>query len=235
MRFLSRLLLAPLARLLFRPRVKGRGNVPASGGVLLASNHLAFVDSIVITLVARRSVSFMAKSEYFTGTGTRGWLMRSFFSGVGAVPVDRASAKAGQDALDAGLEVLRSGEAFSIYPEGTRSRDGRLYRGRTGVAWLALTAGVPVVPVALTGTEQLQPGGSGGVRLARVTVEFGEPMDLSHFGPASSGRARRHATDAIMAEIARLSGQERADSYNEPPPASVRERALRVFRSRSSL
>lgn len=217
------------------PRVRGRNNVPQSGGVLLASNHLAFVDSIVLTLVARRSVSFMAKSEYFTGKGIRGWFMRSFFSGVGAVPVDRTSAKAGQEALDAGLEVLQSGGAFSIYPEGTRSRDGRLYRGRTGVAWLALTAGVPVVPVALIGTENLQPGGTGGIRLARVTVEFGEPMDLTRFGPANSGRARRQATDAIMTEIARLSGQERANLYNEPPPASVRERALQAFRGRNRL
>jgi len=228
-RFLGRLLLAPLARLIFRPRVIGRRNVPKRGGVIIASNHLAFIDSIVLTLVARRSVSFMAKSAYFTGRGAKGRLQRAFFSGVGAVPVERGAGSAAQDALDAGLEVLRAGEAFSIYPEGTRSRDGRLYRGRTGVAWLALTAGVPVVPVGLMGTDRMQPGGAGRIRFARVTVRFGEPIDLSGYGPATSGRARREATDAVMAAILRLSGQELAGVYNEPPPANVRERVSRML------
>lgn len=229
MRFLSRLLLSPLARLIFRPRVIGRRNVPKTGGVLLASNHLAFIDSIVITLVARRSVSFMAKSSYFTGRGLKGAFQRAFFGGVGAVPVERGAGSAAQDALDAGLRVLEAGEAFSIYPEGTRSRDGRLYRGRTGVAWLALTAGVPVVPVALIGTDDMQPGGKGPIRPAKVTVKFGEPMDLSSFGPATSGRARREATDAVMAQIQKLSGQEFAGVYNEPPAVTVREKVGRLF------
>lgn len=228
-RFLGRLLLAPLARLVFRPRVIGRRNVPRQGGVLIASNHLAFIDSIVLTLVARRSVSFMAKSAYFTGRGLKGRLQRAFFSGVGAVPVERGAGSAAQAALDAGLRVLEAGEAFSIYPEGTRSRDGRLYRGRTGVAWLALTAGVPVVPVGLVGTDRMQPGGKGPIRFARVTVRFGEPMDLSAFGPATSGRARREATDAVMAAIQQLSGQEQAGVYNEPPPATIRERVSRML------
>jgi 1-acyl-sn-glycerol-3-phosphate acyltransferase len=228
-KFFSRVFLAPLARLVFRPKVIGRKNVPKSGAVILASNHLAFIDSVVITLVARRSVSFMAKAEYFTGTGIRGFLSRSFFSGVGAVPVQRGAGQAAQEALDSGLEILNGGNALSLYPEGTRSRDGRLYRGRTGVAWLALTAGVPVVPVALIGTDKLQPEGSPGIRFAKVTVEFGMPLDLSSFGDASSGRARRQATDAIMAEIARMSGQVLADAYNEPPPATVRERVGRWF------
>jgi len=228
-RFLSRLLLAPIARLLFRPRVIGRRNVPRRGGVLIASNHLAFIDSIVLTLVARRSVSFMAKSAYFTGRGVRGGIQRAFFGGVGAVPVERGAGSAAQDALDAGLRVLQTGEAFSIYPGGTRSRDGRLYRGRTGVAWLALTAGVPVVPVGVVGTDEMQPGGKGRIRFARVTVRFGEPIDLSGFGPATSGRARREATDAVMTAIQRLSGQEEAGVYNEPPPANVRERVSRIL------
>lgn len=230
MKFFSRVFLAPLARIIFRPKVIGRKNVPKTGAVILASNHLAFVDSIVITLVSRRSVSFMAKSEYFTGKGFKGFISRNFFSGVGAVPVERGAGQAAQDALDAGLGILNKGDAFSIYPEGTRSRDGRLYRGRTGVAWLALTAGVPVVPVALVGTDKLQPEGSRGIRMARVSVEFGMPMHLSSFGEAASGRARREATDAVMAEIARMSGQQVADSYNEPPAATVRERVSRFFR-----
>ncbi|QEO09164.1 1-acyl-sn-glycerol-3-phosphate acyltransferase [Protaetiibacter larvae] len=229
MRFLSRLILSPLARLIFRPRVIGRRNVPKHGGVLLASNHLAFIDSIVITLVARRSVAFMAKSSYFTGRGVTGALQRGFFGGVGAVPVERGAGSAAQDALDAGLRVLEAGDAFSIYPEGTRSRDGRLYRGRTGVAWLALTAGVPVVPVAITGTDDMQPGGKGPIRMARVTVQFGEPIDLSAFGPATSGRARREATDAVMAAIQRMSGQVEAGVYNEPPATTVRERVSRIL------
>jgi len=229
-KFFSRVFLAPLARIVFRPKVIGRKNVPKTGAVILASNHLAFVDSIVITLVARRSVSFMAKSEYFTKPGFAGLISRNFFSGVGAVPVDRGAGQAAQEALDAGLGILAKGDAFSIYPEGTRSRDGRLYRGRTGVAWLALTAGVPVVPVALIGTDELQPEGGRGIRMARVSVEFGKPLDLSSFGDAASGRARREATDAIMAEIGRMSGQELANAYNEPPAATVRERVSRFLR-----
>lgn len=230
LKWFGRILLAPLARVLFRPRIIGRGNVPKRGPVIIASNHLSFADSIVITLVAPRSVSFLAKSSYFTGRGFRGWLSRAFFTGVGAVSVERGAGQAAQAALDRGLEVLRGGEAFSIYPEGTRSLDGRLYRGRTGVAWLALTSGAPVVPVALTGTQNLQPVGSTVPRLAKVTVEFGEPLDLSGYGGADSGRARRQATDAVMEAIHRMSGQELANAYNEPPAANVTERVRRFFR-----
>jgi 1-acyl-sn-glycerol-3-phosphate acyltransferase len=227
---LSRLLLAPVARLLWRPRILGRHNVPKTGAVLLASNHLSFIDSVVITLVAPRSVSFLAKAEYFTGRGFRGWASRTFFTGIGAIPVQRGAGQAAQDALDSGLDVLASGGAFSIYPEGTRSLDGRLYKGRTGVAWLALKSGCVVVPVALTGTQQLQPVGSRRLRFARVTVEFGTPLELSGHGASDSGRARRGATDEIMAAIAAMSGQELAHGYNEPPAASVAERVRRVFR-----
>lgn len=230
LKFIGRAFVAPVARLLFRPRILGRRNVPKSGAVLLASNHLSFADSIVITMVAPRSVSFLAKASYFTGTGFKGWLSRSFFSGVGAVAVERGAGAAAQDALNSGLEVLERGDAFSIYPEGTRSLDGRLYKGRTGVAWLALTSGAPVVPVALTGTQNIQPGGSGPIRLARVTVEFGTPLNLAHHGSAESGKARRAATDEIMAAIHRMSGQELAGAYNEPPPANVTERVRRWFR-----
>ncbi|MCU1421248.1 MAG: 1-acyl-sn-glycerol-3-phosphate acyltransferase [Microbacteriaceae bacterium] len=234
LKFLSRAFLAPFARLVFRPRIVGRGNVPKAGPVLLASNHLSFADSIVITLVAPRSVSFLAKADYFTGRGFRGWLSRSFFSGVGAIPVERGAGAAAQEALNDGLEVLRAGDAFSIYPEGTRSLDGRIYKGRTGVAWLALTSGAPVVPVALTGTQDLQPVGSNRVHLARVTVEFGAPLDLSRHGSADSGRARRAATDEVMAAIQRMSGQTPAGVYNEPPAATVGERVRRFFRRERS-
>jgi 1-acyl-sn-glycerol-3-phosphate acyltransferase len=230
LKFLSRLILAPLARLVFRPRILGRANVPASGPVLIASNHLSFIDSVVITLVAPRSVSFLAKADYFTGAGLKGWVSRVFFTSIGAIPVERGAGHAAQDALDSGLSVLRSGGAFAIYPEGTRSLDGRIYKGRTGVAWLALTSGVPVVPVALTGTENLQPVGARLPRLARVTVEFGAPLDLSRHGRADSGRARRRATDEVMDAIRGMSGQVPAGVYNEPP-ITVADRVRRVLRS----
>src|SRR3546814_150890 len=179
LKFLSRLILAPLARLLFRPRIIDRGNVPKSGPVLIASNHLSFIDSVVITLVAPRSVSFLAKSSYFTGTGLRGWVSRNFFTSIGAIPVERGAGAAAQDALASGLGGLQHGGAFAIYPEGTRSLDGRIDKGRPGVAWLALTSASTVSPVALTGTQNLQPVGSKRPRLARVTVEFGTPLDLA--------------------------------------------------------
>jgi 1-acyl-sn-glycerol-3-phosphate acyltransferase len=230
LKFLSRAFMAPVASAVFRPKVIGKANVPKHGAVLLASNHLSFIDSVVITLVAPRSVSFLAKSEYFTGTGFRGWVSRSFFTSIGAIPVDRAAGQAAQEALNAGLEVLTAGGAFAIYPEGTRSRDGRLYRGRTGVAWLALTSGATVIPVALTGTQDLQPVGKRLPRLAKVTVEFGAPLQLAKHGAADSGRARRHATDDIMAAIQKMSGQELANEYNEPPATTVAERVGRLFR-----
>ena len=228
--FLARAFLAPVARLVFRPKIIGRQNVPRAGAVLIASNHLSFIDSVVITLVAPRSVSFLAKSEYFTGKGFKGLVSRLFFTGIGAIAVERSAGQAAQDALNAGLAVLERGDAFAIYPEGTRSRDGRLYRGRTGVAWLALTSGATVIPVALTGTENIQPPGSNRVHLARVTVEFGEPFVA--LGEASSGKARRGVTDDIMEAIQRMSGQEFADEYNEPPAATAAARARRVLRQR---
>lgn len=235
LKLVSRLTLGPLARGLFRAKIVGRKNVPKTGPVILASNHLSFIDSVVITLLAPRPVSFLAKDSYFTGKGAKGFLSRTFFRGIGAIPVTRGVGQAAQDALDAGLGLLQEGEAFAIYPEGTRSRDGRLYRGKTGVAWLALNAGVPVVPVALTGTDKVQPIGSKGIRLAKVTIQFGEPLYLLRHGKADSGRARRHATDEVMDAIAAMSGQERADGYNEPPPTTFVEKVRRTFRSRAEL
>lgn len=234
-KFFTRVLFPPLIRLIFAAKVIGRSNMPSSGGVILASNHLSFFDSVIITLLSRRPVSFLAKAEYFTGKGFKGWLSRKFFESIDAIPVDRRSASAAQDALDAGLERLVDGEAFAMYPEGTRSLDGRLYRGKTGVAWLALTANVPVVPVALTGTDKIQPVGSKGIRFAKLRVEYGEPMDLSVFGEATSGKARREATDAIMDEIQKMSGQEFAGIYNEKPATTVKAKVRRLFRGRAPL
>lgn len=210
--------LKPLTHLLYRPTILGAHHVPAAGGVILASNHLSFIDSFAIPLAAPRQVRFIAKQEYFTGTGIGGSLQRGFFEGIGAIPVDRHSSRAAQESLDLALGILQGGGAFGIYPEGTRSRDGRLYRGRTGVAWLALTAKVPVVPVALRGTDAIQPVGARLPTIAAVSVTFGAPLDISgRYGALPAGKGRRLATDAVMDAIAALSGQERADTYNDVP------------------
>jgi len=209
----------PVARAVWRPKVEGAEHLPRTGPVIVASNHLSFADSMVIPIVSPRRVVFMAKEAYFTGTGVKGAAMRAWFTGLGMVPVDRDDTKAALASLDVALELLREGEAFGIYPEGTRSRDGRLYRGRTGVAHLALTSGAPVVPVGLTGTQDIQPVGTRRPRRADVTVRFGEPIQVAgRFDGVPLGRARRKVTDEVMAAIAGLTGQELAASYNEPPP-----------------
>jgi 1-acyl-sn-glycerol-3-phosphate acyltransferase len=220
---------APLARALYRPRVLGKKNVPKTGAVILASNHLSFIDSIVIPVVAPRRVQFLAKSVYFEGKGVGGWAQRSFFTAIGAVGVRRGAGQASQDALEQSKRILEEGNAFALYPEGTRSLDGRLYRGRTGVAWLALTTGAPVVPVGLIGTDQLQPVGAKIPRFRKVIVKFGEPIDVAAHGGANSGRARRQATDEIMAAIQKLTGQEEAGVYNEVPPSGAVERIRRAL------
>jgi 1-acyl-sn-glycerol-3-phosphate acyltransferase len=206
----------PVAKVIWRPTVSGLENIPLTGGVILASNHLSFADSMVIPIVAPRRVAFLAKSDYFTGTGTKGALSRMWFEGMGMLPVDRDDSKAAIKSLDTALGVLSRGEAFGIYPEGTRSRDGRLYRGRTGVAHLALTARVPVVPVGLVGTDKLQPVGSRLPRRVPVTVSFGRPIEVvGRYDGVPLGRARRAVTDEIMTAIQELSGQEPAGIYNE--------------------
>ncbi|WP_114907429.1 lysophospholipid acyltransferase family protein [Ornithinimicrobium murale] len=214
-----RVVVRPTALAIWRPDVVGAERVPAEGPVILASNHLSFADSIVIPLTAPRQVAFLAKDDYWTGTGLKGMVSRNFFTAIGSIPVNRDDTRAAQTSLDLALEHLRGGGAFGIYPEGTRSRDGLLYRGRTGVAWLALTAGCPVVPVALTGTDQLQPVGSRLPKRVRVRVEFGTPIDFTgRFDDVPAGRARREATDEIMTAIQAMSGQEPAGRYNERTP-----------------
>jgi 1-acyl-sn-glycerol-3-phosphate acyltransferase len=219
--FLGYGMMAPIARFVFRPTITGKKNIPKTGRVILASNHLSFIDSLVIPLTAPRRVQFLAKNTYFTGTGLKGWVSRTFFTSIGAVGVERGAGQAAQDALDAGRRILESDSAFAIYPEGTRSLDGRLYKGRTGVAWLALTTGAVVVPVGLIGTQEIQPVGAKLPRIRKITVKFGEPIDVGKHGSASSGKARRQATDEIMTAIHALTGQELAGSYNESPPAGA--------------
>lgn len=221
----GRMVARPLARLIYRPRIEGRDNVPRSGAVILASNHLSFIDSVAIPVAAPRPVHFLAKASYFEGTGFKGALSREFFGSVGAIPVRRGAGQAALDALDQQRQLLDDGLAVALYPEGTRSTDGRLYKGRTGVAFLALQTGAPVVPVGLIGTDRVMPVGAKMPSLKeRVSVKFGEPLDLSRHGAANSGKARRLATDEIMAAIHALSGQELAGTYNEPPAANPIEK-----------
>ncbi len=228
--FVGRMILTPLARLVYRPRIEGKANVPRTGPVIFASNHLSFIDSIVIPCTAPRPVHFLAKSSYFDGTGFKGWVSREFFTAIGAIPVKRGAGQAAMDALDQQRQLLAAGKAVALYPEGTRSLDGRLYKGRTGVAFLALQTGAPVVPVGLIGTDEVMPvGAKMPSRTPRATVKFGEPLDLSHHGPAESGKARRLATDDIMAAIHALSGQELANAYNEVPAATPIERIKQVL------
>jgi 1-acyl-sn-glycerol-3-phosphate acyltransferase len=208
---IARFILRPLFRLIFRPTVIGRENVPPTGAFIIASNHLSFIDSMAIPLSAPRRVGYLAKAEYFTGTGVQGWFARTLFTALGALPVERQTHRAAQEALDTAMTVLSAGGGFGIYPEGTRSRDGRLARGKTGVAWLALTADCPVVPVGITGTDRIQPIGASWPRPHRFTVTFGKPLTFpEHRGKAGSNRARREVTDTIMESIAELSGQEKA-------------------------
>jgi 1-acyl-sn-glycerol-3-phosphate acyltransferase len=208
---IARLILKPLFLVAFRPRVRGRENVPDSGPFIIASNHLSFIDSMAIPLMSPRRVGYLAKAEYFTAPGIGGWFTRTLFTALGALPVERQTHRAAQEALGTAMTVLVAGGGFGIYPEGTRSRDGRLARGKTGVAWLALTADCPVVPVGVLGTDRIQPIGARWPRPHRFTVIFGEPLTFpEHKGKAGNGRARREVTDRIMAAIAELTGQEKA-------------------------
>ena len=209
-----RLVLVPLARAAFRLRVEGRENVPLRGPVILAANHLSFIDSFIIPLASPRSVSYLAKAEYFEQPGAKGWLVHKYMTAADAIPVPRGANRAAQLSLDLALGVLAKGGAFGIHPEGSRSRDGRLYRGRTGIGYLAMTSGAPVIPVAIIGTDTVQPVGARFPRLGRVTVRFGAPMRFPAVA-ANAAQARRAATDEIMAAIQQLSGQQTAPGYNE--------------------
>lgn len=206
--------LGPVMRLMFRPRVEGVENIPGDGPVILAGNHLTFIDSVIMPLSCDRQVFFIGKDEYVTGKGLKGRLMAWFFTGVGMIPVDRDGGRGGVAALMTGRRVLDEGRVFGIYPEGTRSPDGRLYRGRTGIARLTLMTGAPVVPFAVIGTDKLQPGGTGLPRPGKVTVRFGEAMEFSRYEGMDRDRyILRAVTDSVMTEVMRLSGQEYVDMY----------------------
>lgn len=206
--------LTPILRVLFRPWVEGLEHVPATGPVILASNHLSFMDSLFLPLVVPRRITFLAKSDYFTGRGVKGRLKKLFFSGVGQLPVDRSGGGASLAALETGKRVLAEGKLLGIYPEGTRSPDGRLYRGKTGMARLALEAGVPVVPCAMVGTFEVQPAGRLLPKIRRVGIRIGAPLDFSRYaGMAGDRFVLRSVTDELMYELMMLSGQEYVDHY----------------------
>ncbi|MFG1882081.1 lysophospholipid acyltransferase family protein [Micromonospora sp. NPDC049102] len=211
---LKYVLLGPLLKLIFRPQVEGLHHVPATGPVILASNHLSFFDSIFIPLIVSRRVTFVAKAEYFTGKGIKGWFMKMFFVGTGTIPVDRSGGEAARAALDTQLRVLRAQGVAGIYPEGTRSPDGRLYRGKTGVARLALESGAVVVPVAMLNADELQPPGRLIPRIGRVRVRLGVPLGFSRYaGTAGDRFVERAVTDEIMYELMELTGREYVDIY----------------------
>ncbi|MFC7216735.1 lysophospholipid acyltransferase family protein [Streptomyces polyrhachis] len=200
----------------FRPWVEGLENIPADGPAILASNHLSFSDSFFLPAMLDRKVTFIAKAEYFTGSGLKGKLTAAFFKGVGQLPVDRSGARgAGEAAIKAGLEVLANGELFGIYPEGTRSPDGRLYRGKPGgLARVALGSGAPVLPVAMIDTEKIQPPGKLVPKLMRPGIRIGKPLDFSRYQGMEGDRfVLRSITDEVMYEIMKLSGQEYVDMY----------------------
>ena len=224
---LKNLILGPLLRLIFRPWVRGMENIPSTGAAILASNHLSFSDSIFLPLQSRRPVVFLAKSEYFTGKGIKGALTRWFFKSTGQLPIDRSGGKASEASLNTGLSVLSQGFVLGIYPEGTRSPDGKLYRGRTGIARMALESKVPVIPVAMIDTEKVQPIGKRLPRIRRVGIVVGQPLDFSRFDGMEGDRiVLRAVTDEIMYELAKLSGQEYVDAY----ASSVKEKRAKLAR-----
>jgi 1-acyl-sn-glycerol-3-phosphate acyltransferase len=208
------IVIGPLLKAIFRPWIVGRRNVPAEGAAILASNHLSFIDSVFLPLMIDRPMSFLAKSDYFTGKGLKGWATRMFMKGTGQIPIDRTGGKASEASLNTGLQVLGRGDLLGIYPEGTRSPDGRLYRGRTGLARMALEAHVPVIPVVMVDTDTVMPIGRRIPRVGRVGMVIGEPLDFSRFAGMEGDRyILRSVTDEIMVALQRLGEQTYDDVY----------------------
>jgi 1-acyl-sn-glycerol-3-phosphate acyltransferase len=218
----SRAVAGPFLHILWRPQITGGENIPPAGGAILASNHLSIVDSVFLPLLLSRPVTFAAKSEYFTGTSLSQRFAGAYMRATKQLSVERASTRSAQDTLQAALDLLKAGELFGIYPEGTRSPDGRLYRGRTGVGWLALASGLPVIPVAMVGTDRVLPPGHSIPSLRRVGVRVGKPLTFEGYQDMRpAARARRAVTDEVMEAIHALSGQEYVPMY-----ASARKEEL---------
>ena len=221
--FLKFVAIGPIVRLVFRPQVTGAENVPRTGAAVLASNHLSASDWVFMPLMLRRRVTFLAKAEYFTSPGVKGFLQRVFFSGAGQVPIDRSSADAAEAALATGVRILQQGKLLGIYPEGTRSPDGRLFRGKTGVSRMTLETGCPVVPVAMVPVSSFRVLGK---KIERVRVVVGEPLDFSRYeGMANDRYILRSVTDEIMYAIMTLSGQEYVDQYAAVAKAAAKKAA----------
>ncbi len=215
------IVIGPLLKAIFRPWIVGRRNVPAEGAAILASNHLSFIDSVFLPLMIDRPMSFLAKSDYFTGKGIKGWATRMFMKSTGQIPIDRTGGKASEASLNTGLQVLGRGDLLGIYPEGTRSPDGRLYRGRTGLARMALEAHVPVIPVVMVDTDTVMPIGQRIPRVGRVGMVIGEPLDFSRFAGMEGDRyILRSVTDEIMVALQRLGEQ----TYDDVYASSVKDR-----------
>ncbi|HVT67041.1 MAG TPA: lysophospholipid acyltransferase family protein [Trebonia sp.] len=210
---LSRVVVGPILHLLGRPRVTGLEFVPASGPAILASNHLSFIDSMYLPLMISRPVVFPAKAEYFSARGPLGRLWAAYLRSTNQLQIDRAEARSAQATLEAAAGILRAGDLFGFYPEGTRSPDGRLYRGRSGLGWLALNTGAPVIPVAMLGTRKMLPPGAALPRPTRVDIKIGKPMEFGHLAGDPPGKARRMIADEVMRAIADLSGQEYVHEY----------------------
>ena len=208
------IVIGPLLKAIFRPWIVGRKNVPIEGAAILASNHLSFIDSVFLPLMIDRPMSFLAKSDYFTGKGIKGWATRMFMKGTGQIPIDRTGGKASEASLNTGLQVLGRGDLLGIYPEGTRSPDGKLYRGRTGIARMALEAHVPVIPVVMVDTDTVMPIGRRLPHIGRVGMVLGEPLDFSRFAGMEGDRyILRSVTDEIMVALQRLGEQTYDDVY----------------------
>jgi 1-acyl-sn-glycerol-3-phosphate acyltransferase len=227
-----KVILTPILRLLFRPWVEGLEHVPEDGPAIFASNHVSFSDSIFLPLVVTRRITFLAKSDYFTGRSLKGRMKASFMRAVGQVPVDRSGGRAAQAALDTAKRILSEGELLAIYPEGTRSPDARLYRGKTGVARMALESHVKVIPVAMIGTAEIQPPGKLIPKIKRVGIRIGKPLDFSRYEGLEGDRfVLRSITDEIMYELMQLSGQEYVDKYATSAKAEIqaaREKAAQA-------
>jgi len=219
----SRAVIGPFLHAIGRPKVVGMENIPATGPAILASNHLSFIDSMYLPLMIDRPVVFPAKAEYFTAKGPLGRLWAAYLRSTNQLQMDRDGARSAQATLEAAVDLLRSGELFGFYPEGTRSPDGRLYRGRSGIGYLALNSGAPVIPVAMMGTRKMLPPGAPLPRPSRIEIRIGKPLEFGHLAGDPPARARRAVADEVMRAIGELSGQEYVHQYASDVKAKLAE------------
>jgi 1-acyl-sn-glycerol-3-phosphate acyltransferase len=226
---LSRVVAGPILHAFGRPRATGLENIPATGPALLASNHLSIIDSVYLPLMLSRPVVFPAKAEYFTARGPVGRLWAAYLRSTNQLAMNRDDTRSATATLEAAADILRAGELFGFYPEGTRSPDGRLYRGRSGLGWLVLNTGAPVIPIAMAGTRRMMPPGKL-PRPAKIEIKIGKPMEFGHLAGDPPGRARRIIADEVMQAIRDLSGQEYVHEY----ASDVKEKLAKANRPDSA-